>query len=115
IWHRWLGQPPPESSSKTLEIHYKVEELEQLDEKAQARRTQLKGLADTSRLPQVLRLVGAYLDLKGASLSALSVHDEQVTLQYQTATGVSRVEEHRVASLYDFAVNMYLQRADRKS
>jgi hypothetical protein len=72
-------------------------------------------MSDTSRWSQVLRLVGAYLDLKGACLLGLSVREQQIAVRYKTALGLSRVEEHRVASLYDFSVNMYLQRADRKS
>lgn len=114
-WRQLLEQPAAQPCSKSIEIRYSAEDIEQLDKNGRSKRTQTKGMSDTSRLPQVLRLVGAYLDLKGACLLGLSVREQQISVRYKTALGFSRVEEYRVASLYDFSVNMYLQRADRKS
>ena len=114
-WWQLLGQPAAQPRSESIEIRYGAEDIEQLDSKGRSKRTQTKGMSDTSRLSQVLRLVGAYLDLKGACLLGLSVREQQISVRYKTTLGLSRVEEYRVASLYDFSVNMYLQRAYRKS
>lgn len=114
-WQRLQGQSPVQPTPEGFELHYSRQDLERLDKEGQTRRSRAQGMADTSRLSQVLRLVGAYLDLKGARLLGLSMREQQITLRYETALGVNRVEQHRIASLYDFSVNMYLHRADRKS
>jgi len=114
-WRRVLDKPSAPMPTESSEIRYSAEDIEALERKGQAERTQSRGLADTYRLSQVLRLAGAYVDLKGARLTGLSFREERITVRYETQQGVKRVEEHRVASLYDFAVNMYLQRAERKS
>ena len=113
VWRTLQGpyQPPP--SPVALELHYSPEDIERLDSEGRERRSDPKGMPDTFRLSQALRLVGAYIDLKGARLLGLSMRDQWITLRYETAQALRRVEEHRIASLQDLSVNRYLHRSNR--
>jgi hypothetical protein len=63
----------------------------------------------------MLRLVGAYLDMKKAQLLRLSKREQQLTIKYRTERGEIKTENHDVASFYDLSVHLYLKRTKHGS
>jgi hypothetical protein len=97
-----------------LELHYSSSDIEQLD-RAKTRSGTDGKKPDPFNLPEMLRLVGTYVDDKGARLLKLSKREQELTIQYQTERGESRTEVHNVSSFYDLSVHMYLKRHARKA
>lgn len=108
-------KPPDQSqaSAGRLERHYSAEDLERLNAEGQAKSLEPHKKPELLSLPEILRLVGSYLDTKGARLRRVSTRDQWLTIQYQTMEGEQKTEEHRISSFYDLSVRMYLHRSDR--
>ncbi len=112
VWMRkWQGQDPMESSDLT----YTSQDIESLDRAGQTKRNRLQRLPDFHSLSNILRTVGAYLDMKGAHL--LQVHKKELTLMilYQTRQGHPEIEERTIASFYDLSLQMYRRRQKKPS
>jgi hypothetical protein len=96
-----------------LEMRYGWEELIQLDRNRKARTSTEPKKPDVYNLPEMLRLVGAHLDMKKAQLLRLSKREQQLTIEYRTERGELKRENHDVASFYDLSVHLYLKRTKR--
>jgi hypothetical protein len=105
------------SNHKTpaLEMRYGWEELTHLDGSRKSRSSTEPEKPDVYNLPEMLRLVGAYLDMKKALLVYLSKREQQLTLEYRTERGEIKTENHDVASFYDLSVHLYLKRNQHAS
>jgi hypothetical protein len=96
-----------------LSFRYTFEDIEQLDHEGQLKRRNPDGVPDFYSLPQVLRTVGAYLDMKNARLVSVSRRGPRLTIEYEKLVGERISEEHSIASFYDLFVKLYLRRSSR--
>jgi hypothetical protein len=62
-------------------------------------------------LSQLLRTIGAYVEEKRARLVKISRYGESLVIEYDTVTGETSQEEVSAGSLYEFWVQLYLQRS----
>lgn len=114
LWENLQGRGSKPAAAEPLKLVYKRDSVSELREKAQEKRRQGGALEKTHSMSQVLRAVGAYLDLKEARLLRVSKQGAWITLQYEVEKGNRIVEEFTVPTLYDFCVRMYLKRRDRR-
>jgi hypothetical protein len=96
-----------------VELLYELKDIERLEEQGRSRRINPHGTADPTRLSQVLRCIGAYLNQKRARLLKLSRDAESVLVEYKTSLGTNMKEVLSLSELYDLWVRMYVQRAER--
>ena len=104
--------PKTSPAGSGLQLHYTPADIERLDCEHQIRSLTDGKKPDPYSLPEMLRVVGSYVDQRGRLVS-LAKAQEQLTLQYLTDHGEMKTEDHSVASFYDLSVHMYLKRRDR--
>jgi hypothetical protein len=78
------------------------------DTENRLRRGQMNAMPDANDLSTLLRVLGDYLDRKGAGDFAISCDIGVVTVSYD-----QRKESFRIENLYDLGVHMYLRRSNR--
>ena len=114
--NRYLAQQRSSRHTKRpLEMRYGSQELIHLDRNRKSRSSTEPKKPDVYNLPEMLRLVGAYLDIKQALLLRLSKQEQQLTIKYRTERGEIKTENHDVASFYDLSVHLYLKRTKHAS
>lgn len=86
------------------------QDLEQLERQGRAQRKQTNRLPDFYSLPNTLRTVGHYLELKGAELLELQNRQLSLTLLSRNKDGHPEMEERSVASFYDFFLKLHDKR-----
>jgi len=86
------------------------QDLEQLERQGRAQRKQANRLPDFYSLPNTLRTVGHYLELKGAELLELQNRQLSLTLLSRNKDGHPEMEERSVASFYDFFLKLHDKR-----
>ena len=92
---------------------YTAQDLEQLERVGRARRVRPDGLPDFYNVSNMLRTVGAYLEVKNARLLEIQKRPMTVTILYQNETGHPNVEDRTIASFYNFFIELYGKRARR--
>ncbi len=107
------GIPKARPVPTALQLRYTPADIERLDCEHQIRSLTNGKKPDPYSLPELLRLVGTYVDRKGRLVS-LFKGLEHLTLQYLTERGETKIEDHNVASFYDLSVHMYLKRSNRR-
>jgi len=110
-----LGGDEAPPASPSLTIPYTLAEIRELDAQGPEQRGQPAPAGDFINLMQILRTVGGYLDKLEARFvrftNAESGGSEPLfRLEYETADGERKVEEHSSATLYDICVAMYKRR-----
>ncbi|MGH7827014.1 MAG: hypothetical protein ACREQ7_17805 [Candidatus Binatia bacterium] len=103
---------PGRNPRKGLELIYTTEHIKRLNENGQLRR-QDRGKPDAHSLPQALRAIGAYVELKGARLLKISRQGTVITIRYETALDGCTNEEFTPSSVYALFVRRYVKRTDR--
>lgn len=98
-----------------IELQYTMKDVDRLEQEGQAKRSDPHRVPDTSRLSQILRCVGAYLNQKPARLVKIARNAEAVSVEYETSLGSIHKETLAVSEMYDLWVRMYMQRAERES
>ncbi|MCH8055068.1 MAG: hypothetical protein IH857_02795 [Deltaproteobacteria bacterium] len=93
-----------------FEQSYTPRDIDLLERQGQAKRHNQPKLPDFYSLPNILRAVGAYIDMKGAHLLKVNKRDLTVMILYQTSQGHPRVEERSIASFYKLFLEMYQKR-----
>jgi len=86
------------------------QDLEQLERQGRAQRKHSNRLPDFYSLPNTLRTVGHYLELKGAELLELQKRQLSLTLLSRNKDGHPEMEERSIASFYD----LFLELHDRR-
>jgi len=86
------------------------QDLEQLERQGRAQRKHSNRLPDFYSLPNTLRTVGHYLELKGAELLELQKSQLSLTLLSRNKDGHPEMEERSIASFYD----LFLELHDRR-
>ncbi|TMA09619.1 MAG: hypothetical protein E6J89_12520 [Deltaproteobacteria bacterium] len=104
-----------EPSSQPVEFRYTREDIERLEQEAQARRRDPSRTPDFTSLSQLLRTVGDYLDARDGRLLGISRRSPLLTIEYETGQRRRREEEHLASSFYDLSVRMYKQRKRRRA
>ena len=113
LWRRFQCPYKAKRPSVVFELHYTPQDINDLESKGRARRQDPKGMPETYSLSEILRVVGAYVDLKGARLLEVSKQGQWVTIRYQTAQDRTHMEKVEISSFYAIFVRMYLRRSDR--
>jgi hypothetical protein len=98
------------SSSMDIVVRYTLEDIDQLDREAKARRRHLHGMPDLYSLSHMLRVVGSIVDHRGGRLLEVSRQGPWVTIQYETEHGRKKKERRPDSSIYDLCLRMYLHR-----
>jgi hypothetical protein len=112
---RDLGETRAAPVLTPIELQYTMKDVDRLEQEGQAKRSDPHRVPDTSRLSQVLRCVGAYLNQKPARLVKIARNAEAVSVEYETSLGSIHKETLAVSEVYDLWVRMYMQRAERES
>jgi hypothetical protein len=99
--------------SRAFETTYTPEDVERLDGEGRSKRRDGGAIPDFYSLPQVLRTVGEYIDLRNAHLMGISRRGVRLILQYEKGDGQRTVEEHTIASFYNMFMRMYKHRSGR--
>jgi hypothetical protein len=100
------------SNQHDVELIYTPERLKRLDHEFQLRRRS-RGILDPHSLPQSLRALGAYLDVKGARLVRISKRGPCTTMEYESSQDRHTREEFTPKTLYELFVQSYVKRSDR--
>jgi len=108
---KWQRHNPTEASDFT----YTPQDIERLERDGRARRRNPQRLPDFHSLPNILRTVGAYLDMNGANLLKLYKKELSMMILYETSRGHPGIEQRDIASFYDLSVQMYQRRQRRPS
>ncbi|HEY1235494.1 MAG TPA: hypothetical protein VGH22_19090 [Candidatus Binatia bacterium] len=85
-------------------------DLDQLERQGRAQRKQSNRLPDFYRLPNALRTVGQYLELKGAELLELQKRQLSLTVLSRNKDGHPQMEERSLASFYDLFLKLHDKR-----
>lgn len=102
-------------TSEIFQIHYAHDEIDRLDEKGRERRGLFSGTPDFLSLSQILRAVGATIDLRAGHLLTLSKPVQfgmmpSINIRYQNHQGEFKEEERSYPNIYDLCVHLYKQR-----
>ena len=90
-------------------------DLDQLERQGRAQRKQSNRLPDFYSLPNALRTVGQYLELKGAELLELQKRQLSLTVLSRDKDGHPQMEERSLASFYDLFLKLHDKRGKTPS
>lgn len=107
---------PPSTARKSADpnargansIHLSPNQILQADGEYSLRRHQPTAMPDPYKLSTLLRVLGDYLDRRGADEFAIAYDSASLTVRYG-----EKSESLRVDILYDLGVHMYLRRSNR--
>lgn len=89
-------------------IRLQPAQILEADNENRLRRQQPTAMPDPYKLSTVLRVLGDYLDRKGADEFAIAYDSDSLTVKYG-----QKSESLRIDTLYDLGVHMYLRRSNR--
>jgi len=90
-------------------IHLRPAQILQADNDHRSQRHQPTAMPDPYKLSTLLRVLGDYLDRKGADQFAIEFDSAALTVKYD-----QKSENFRLDTLYDLGVRMYLRRSNRR-
>lgn len=90
-------------------IHLRPAQIFQADNENRSQRHQPTAMPDPYKLSTLLRVLGDYLDRKGADQFAIEYDSAALTVKYD-----QKSENLRIDTLYDLGVHMYLRRSNRR-
>jgi len=90
-------------------IHLRPAQILQADNANRSKRHQPTAMPDPYKLSTLLRVLGDYLDRKGADQFAIEYDSASLTVKYD-----QKSENLRIDALYDLGVHMYLRRSNRR-
>jgi hypothetical protein len=93
----WINEPDVGPS-----ISYSPVDIEWLNYNGEGKRQIPDREPDYGNLAQMLRTVGAYIDLRRMRLLELRRRGDQLRLRLEESDGGERVEEHRVVSFHHY-------------
>ncbi len=95
----------------TRTVTYAAQAINALERKGQSQRATSGRLPDFYNTSTILRTVGAYLDIKHASLIEIQKRALTITLLYQISGGHPQVEDRTIASFYKTFIEMHARRS----
>jgi len=102
------GKSPDPITRGPNSIHLSPNQILQADSEYTLRRHQPTAMPDPYKLSTLLRVLGDYLDRRGADEFAIAYDSASLTVRYG-----EKSESLRVDILYDLGVHMYLRRSNR--
>lgn len=96
-----------------LDLRYTPNDVNRLQQEGKAKRKGGAAVPDVAKLSQLLRTIGAYVEHKQARLVKISRYGASLAICYETREGKTREESVSAGSLYEFWVQLYLQRSRR--
>ena len=119
VWEALPGAPASEAEIEfamstwpaQIDLRYTPKDMDRLEQDGKAKRQSTAGVPDVASLSQLLRTIGAYVEEKRARLVKISRYGESLVIEYDTVTGETSQEEVSAGSLYEFWVQLYLQRS----
>jgi hypothetical protein len=109
----WQKQRRSEGLNASL--NFSSYDMDELDQQGRARRSQSNRLPDFQSLPNTLRTVGSYLDLKGSKLVELHKRQLSITILSQNQAGHPEFEDRTIASFYSLFVRLHAKRGKAES
>jgi hypothetical protein len=99
----------PDSRTQNLDsIRLHPSQILEVDNENRLQRHQPTEMPDPYKLSTLLRVLGDYLDRKGAAEFAIACDSASLTVKYG-----QKSESLRIDALYDLGVHMYLRRSNR--
>ena len=98
------------SDGLNASLSFTRNDLDQLERQGRGQRKQSNRLPDFYRLPNALRTVGQYLELKGAELLELQKRQLSLTVLSRNKDGHPQMEERSLASFYDLFLKLHDKR-----
>jgi hypothetical protein len=86
-------------------------DVEKLSQAGRAKRSRPGGLTEFRSLPNILRTIGAYLDLSEFELIELQKRAISITLSYRDREGRNEIEERTLSSFYKNFLELCRERA----
>jgi hypothetical protein len=109
-----LGRAGHKRRTAMRELQYSIGDILNCETESRQRRKQPSQMPDPFSVSQILRGIGRYLDQrKSSQLIGVKVKDRSVTIDYETAGGLTRREIQDFEYFYNYWVKMYLQRSNR--
>jgi hypothetical protein len=105
-----LWQQRRRSAGLNASLTFTSQDLDQLDRQGRSQRKQPNRLPDFYSLPNTLRTVGHYLELKGAELLELQKRQLGLTLLSRNKAGHPEIEERTIASFYNLFLKLHEKR-----
>jgi len=99
---------PDSTTQSPSPIQLQPAQILQADNEYRDRRHHPTAMPDPYKLSTLLRVLGDYLDRKGAEEFALAYDSASLTVKYG-----QKSESLRIDTLYDLGVHMYLRRSNR--
>lgn len=91
-------------------LTFTEQDIEQLERQGRGGRMRANRLPDFHSLPNMLRMIGSYLDSKNAELMEIRKRPLNVTILSRNKDGCPDYEERNVASFYDFFLKLHQRR-----
>jgi hypothetical protein len=121
VWEALPGETASEAEIESamstwpakLHLRYTPKDMDRLEKAGKAKRRTDAGVPDVANLSQLLRTIGAYVEKKRVRLVRISRHGESLAIEYDSVGGERRTETVSPGSLYEFWVELYLQRSSR--
>jgi len=104
-----IGRRTDSTTQSPSPLRLRSAQILQTDNERKSQRHQQTAIPDPYKLSTLLRVLGDYLDRKGANQFTIEYDSASLTVQY----GEKR-ECLRIDSLYDLGVHMYLRRSNRR-
>ena len=111
--YKLIGQPVTHTK-RSLELHYSLTSILQLQNRGVTLRKNPDNIPDYYLLSQTLRTVGRVIDKRALRLQSLERKGETVCLEFQERTGQIRVEEHAINSFENYFLHTLLPRVHKR-
>ncbi len=98
------------SEGLSASLTFNSQDIEQLERQGRAQRKQANRLPDFYSLPNTLRTVGYYVELKESELLELQKRQLSVTLLLRNPHGHPEMEERSIASFYQLFLKLHDKR-----
>jgi len=98
------------SDGLNASLTFTSQDIDQLERQGRSQRAQPNRLPDFYSLPNTLRTVGHYLELKGSELLEMQKRQLSLTLLSRNKDGHPEIEERSIASFY----NLFLRLHDKR-
>jgi hypothetical protein len=118
-WHSFTGQiDKTDTASKTtsaaLRVLFTPEGILRLEREGKAKRNEdSAGVPNLSKLAQILRMIGEYVEEKSGRLLKARKRRDRISFEYETAANKRVTEEWNLVQLYEFWLKASDQRQER--
>jgi hypothetical protein len=93
--------------------NFNTQDINRLEHEGRARRKEPHRLPDFNSLSNILRAVGAYIDMNRGQLLEVCKRDQNVMILFQNHLGHPQLEERTTRFLSDLGVRLYQKRQKR--